>query len=82
VILGWAMSYHVYLITDVEGCWPLIAHSALPWRDMRTDLLLVYPRGDFEHIEDALALASVIRAVASQQPGTPRQLALVLRPPD
>lgn len=68
-----AMRYHVYLVTDPNGCWPLIMNCALPWRTMRGDLLLVYPRGNYTNLQLALVVADEIRTVAAEQQGTPME---------
>jgi hypothetical protein len=65
------MRYHVYLVTDLKGCWPLITNCALPWKAMRGDLLLVYPRGSYASLQLALVVADEIRTVAAEQRGTP-----------
>jgi hypothetical protein len=69
------MSYHVYLVTDPNGCWPLITNCAIPWKAMRGDLLLVYPRGSYTTLQLALVVADEIRTVAAEQEGTPLQRA-------
>lgn len=69
------MRYHVYLVTDPNGCWPLITNCALPWETMRRDLLLVYPRGSYANLQLALVVADEIRTVAAEQHGTPLERA-------
>jgi hypothetical protein len=70
------MSYHLYLVTDPNGCWPLLSETPLPWRSMRTDYLLIFPRGRFGTMEEALEAAAEVRRIAAEQEGTPLQRAI------
>jgi hypothetical protein len=74
------MNYNVYLVTDPRGCWPLITNCTLPWPAMRSGLVLVYPRGTFGTLPEALGAAAEIRAVAAEQEGTPLELAERMEP--
>ncbi len=76
------MSYHVYLLTDPNGCWPLITNCALPWKAMRSELLLICPRGHYSTLQLALVVAEEIRSVAAEQGTTALVLAAESRAPN
>jgi hypothetical protein len=61
------MRHYVYLITDRDGCSPLLAIRPLPWRLLRElPGFLVLPRGSYVRLEHALAVCEEIEAVEEE----------------
>lgn len=50
--------FHVYVLTDENGSWPLLSLHELPWQGLRTPPLTLLPLGDFDLLDDALGCAA------------------------
>jgi hypothetical protein len=50
--------FHVYVLTDDAGSWPLLTFHELPWQGLRTPPLTLLPLGEFDLLDDALACAA------------------------
>lgn len=61
------MPYHVYLLSDADGCSPLLTTRPLPWRRLRQlDGLLMLPRGSFVRLDHALEAVEQILDVEEE----------------
>jgi hypothetical protein len=58
------MSFHVYLLTDEFGSWPLLTSHALPWKGLRTPPLTLLPLGSFDLLDEALQCAAEFGSAA------------------
>lgn len=50
--------FHVYMLTDETGSWPLLSFHELRWQDLRTPPLTLLPLGHFELLDEALECAA------------------------
>lgn len=50
--------FHVYLLTDDNGSWPLLSFHELPWEGLRTPPLTLLPLGSFDLLDEALRCAA------------------------
>ena len=70
------MRYHIYLMTDSEGCSSLLSTRPLPWRTLRElPGLLVLPRGSYVRLEHALAVCDEIEAIQKELAAEPADTA-------
>ena len=61
------MSFHVYMLTDETGSWPLLSFHELPWQELRTPPLTLLPLGRFELLHDALRRAAEFGAATLER---------------
>ena len=50
--------FHVYVLTDDTGSWPLLTFHRLPWQGLRTPPVTLLPLGEFDLLDYALRCAA------------------------